>query len=161
MSKVLFFLLLIMVSCKSEETAFSTKKSSFNVLIYSGEKIVDYNFQDEKYKNEIVNYLIKINKAEQTIQFGSFTYQEGKRKVLHKAQMDSLFLKNTKEYFTINGNKLKTHVYKTKYKRAWNDFATPSSSETGGDKYYIKANKLISQSKVEYSLDSKLTIQEN
>lgn len=137
----IFFILLIFISCKIQKT----NEDQINNMSTEGIYISrDTLFAiDKHYKNEISVRLIKLNKNFSVqVSLLKYSYKEGED-ILNNANVTT-WLNNEAlyNYSTKNRNKIFIECYMKMPKRAWNDFATASSTKISA-KFKISGDKII------------------
>ena len=156
-------LLLVCFSCKSN------KASVLDLDIKNRGKIQIYvrkdtlKFGDKNFPDEVHWSYMKVDFEKETLTFSGETFLEGQQK--DSVDVKKLFEKKDAAYFIVT-KKNEFEIPKTvsKYKRKWNDFATPGRSVTPAEKYIIIENTIRpkgSKSLKFYVFDSSLTKKAN
>ncbi|SPE77944.1 hypothetical protein FLACOL_01958 [Flavobacterium columnare] len=114
-------------------TNLKSKRAYFSY--YANDFLVEPNLGNVNFKNRFSFNIIKIDKLRSIVAFASIYYNEDKKIDLKKINLDSLFLNVDHEFVEIKGKTIIYPKYKIKHKRSFFDFATPSSSTYGGEKF--------------------------
>ena len=114
-----------------------------NVNYYANDFLVDSNLGNKNFKNRFSFNIIKIDKLKSRVAFASIYYFEDNKLNMKKINLDSLFLNAEHHYVKIKGNTMIFPKGKIKYKRSFFDFATPSVSKYGGEKFKTKNYKYV------------------
>lgn len=165
-SLLLFCIVLVQLflSCSpkhSSQLEIKQQNDYGEIRIYT--KLDTLKFRDENFKDEVSVRYMKIDLEERRISYAGETFLEGDERDL--PDLKKLFTANTSNYYVVTGeNTFEIPKSISKYKRKWNDFATPRRSVTPAEKYIIKGNSIRnkkSKSARAYFLDIPLTIKAN
>lgn len=137
---VFFAFTFLFISCKSKhlQRLDVSKNHPEKIRIYSNKHTLTL---DKDFPGEVTISYIKVNFEENTLSFSKEEYLEGDKREI--PNLEKLFKDSEKHYFLVtNTNEIEIPKYVSKYKRKWNDFATPGRSVTPAITFIISADSI-------------------
>jgi hypothetical protein len=132
-----------------------------NIRIYTKHDTLKFN--DKKYKDEVIASYIKIDLEKQTISYANENFLEGNKR--NPIDILQLLNKSKPNYYVVTSeNTFQIPKSVSKYKRKWNDFATPGRSVTPAINYKITQESVKdkkSKKGQDYFFDFSLTTKAN
>lgn len=148
----------LFISCKSQHLheLDVSQNHSEKIRVYSKKHIV---ILDKDFPGEVTISYIKVDFEAKTIIFSNEKYLEGEKKEVKNVA--ELFKNSDKDYFVVTKtNEIEIPKYVSKYKRKWNDFATPGRSVTRAKKFILSGDSITykgSKNTQSYVIDPILT----
>ncbi|MFD2908026.1 hypothetical protein ACFSX9_04685 [Flavobacterium ardleyense] len=132
-----------------------------NIRIYT--RLDTLKFRDENFKDEVRISYLKIDLEEAKISYANETFLEGEQRDV--PNLKKIFKSKESNYYVVtSANTFEIPKSVSKYKRAWNDFATPGRSVTRAKKYTVSGNSIRSKNSKPGSshvFDPSLTLKAN